>query len=177
MKKAIFFDRDGIVNYRPVGDYIKSADEFRFIPDFIEFFKYIKNKDYLAIVITNQQGVGKKVMTEADLINIHNKMQEDLKNITEFQFDDIYYCTNLATEFSCRRKPNPGMLLEAIEKWNINRSLSWMIGDSLSDVIAGRNAEVNTIYIGKSNKNAFINADKEFISLNDAKTFFENFVF
>ncbi len=115
MNKAIFFDRDGIVNYRPVGDYVKSPQEFRFLPDFLEFFVFIKKNNYLAIVITNQQGIGKGLMTDEDLSIIHLKMQEDLFNITGYNFDDIYYCPDLALTPSQRRKPNPGMILEAVE--------------------------------------------------------------
>ena len=168
MQKAIFFDRDGIVNYRLVGDYVKSYDEFCFVPDFFEFFQKIKNKGYLAIIITNQQGVGKNYMTDDDLIEIHNSMQKEIFSNTGFNFDDIYYCSDLSTTFSLRRKPNPGMILEAINKWDIDPDKSWMIGDSLSDIIAGKNANVQTIYIGQAQKNAFINADFQFPMLYDA---------
>ncbi len=168
MQKAIFFDRDGVINYRIVGDYVKSYDEFCFVPDFIDFFSEIKRRRYLAIIITNQQGVGKNIMTDEDLHAIHSKMQEEIISLTGYGFDDIFYCTDLATVFSNRRKPNPGMLNEAIEKWNIDKHLSWMIGDSLSDIIAGKNANVQTIYIGQAHKNAFINADHQFPMLSQA---------
>lgn len=168
MQKAIFLDRDGVINYRLVGDYVKSYEEFRFVPDFIDFFRVIKSKGYLAIIITNQQGIGKQLMTDDDLSCIHKQMQTELEQLTGMKFDDIYYCPDLSTEYSNRRKPNPGMILEAIDKWNIDKNQSWMIGDSLSDIIAGKNANLKTIYIGQAQKNAFINADHQFPMLIDA---------
>lgn len=146
-RKAIFFDRDGIVNMRPVGDYIKSIDEFHFLPDFLEFLPIIKAKGYLAILISNQQGVGKGLMSESDLAFINEYMQNDLFIRLGINFDDTYYSTALAADNSPNRKPQPGMLLEAIKNWNIAPEESWMIGDSVNDILAGKNAGVKTIFI------------------------------
>lgn len=150
MRKAIFFDRDGVINYRPVGDYVKSPAEFAFCPDIFDFLLHIKNLGYLAIVITNQQGVGKGKMTLAQLDEVHNYMQNKLLESICVCFDEIYYCTSLASTGDIRRKPNPGMLLEAIEKYNIDITQSYMIGDSESDVEAGRRAGVRTIFLSPS---------------------------
>ena len=147
MNKAIFFDRDGVVNYRPVGDYVKSPAEFHFVADFPEFFKKIKNLGYLAIIISNQQGVGKGLMSESDLNAVHNYMQQEIFKLTGFEFDDAFYCFDLKDSGSKRRKPEPGMLHEAIEKWNINQENSYMIGDSVSDVIAGKRSGVKTVFL------------------------------
>ncbi len=146
-KKAIFFDRDGIVNVRPVGEYIKEIHEFRFLPDFFDFFVKIKEKGYLAILISNQQGVGKGLMGEDDLLFLNEFMQNELLIHTGVKFDDAYYCTALAEENSPRRKPEPGMLLEAIDDWDISPEQSWLIGDSPSDIIAGKRAGVKTIFV------------------------------
>ena len=140
--KAIFFDRDGIVNFRIVKGYITNINEFHFIPDFIDFFQSIKRLGFLAILVSNQQVVGKGIITDEQLQEIHNYMQDILEKETNYKFDDIYVCTELAINNSYRRKPNPGMLIEAINKWNIEISHSWMIGDSVSDVIAGKQAGV-----------------------------------
>lgn len=149
MKKnrAILFDRDGIVNIRPISDYIRKPDEFVMLEDFLSFFNKIKKNDYLAILITNQQGVGKKLMTLKDMMKIHDKMQNDLIKRTGYEFDDIFFCTELKESNSFRRKPNPGMLAEAIEKHDIDKSRSFMIGDSKSDIIAGKKAGVKTILL------------------------------
>lgn len=148
MNKAIFFDRDGIVNHRLIDDYVKSVSEFVLLDDFIALFKQIKELGYLAILITNQQGIGKGLMNINDLKEIHDFMQNQIFANTGYHFDDIYYCSDLAASNSFRRKPNPGMILEAIEKWNINPEKSWFIGDSKSDAKAGNAANVNTILIG-----------------------------
>lgn len=151
MKPCIFFDRDGIVNKRLVDDYVKEPSEFQFIPEFLEFFKYISHSKFLKIVITNQQGVGKKLMSQKDLEDIHKFMQDKLLELTSSNFDDIYYCADLANSGSKRRKPEPGMLLEAIEKWDIDTSKSWMIGDSKSDILAGQRVNLNTIFVSEEN--------------------------
>ncbi|MDC1068955.1 HAD-IIIA family hydrolase [Candidatus Kapabacteria bacterium] len=148
MRKCIFFDRDGIVNRRIVGDYVKNINEFEFIPEFFQIIKTI-SPEYSKIIITNQQGVGKKLMTLQDLHSVHNYMQINLLRKTYTSFDDILFCADLKESNSPRRKPNPGMLLEAIEKWEIDISNSYMIGDSKSDILAGERAGVKTIFISE----------------------------
>jgi D-glycero-D-manno-heptose 1,7-bisphosphate phosphatase len=157
--KAIFFDRDGVVNYRLAKDYVKTTEEFHLLPDFLQFFQEIKQKGYLAILISNQQGVGKGFMTEKDLCVVLNYMQKLLYKLTGFKFDDIFYCIDLADQGSFRRKPNPGMLLEAIDKWGIIPDESWMVGDSPTDAEAGRKAGVNTILLGNYKINDNFDAD------------------
>ncbi|MCL5991888.1 MAG: HAD family hydrolase [Bacteroidetes bacterium] len=169
-RKAIFFDRDGVVNFRIVGKYIKSAEDFRFMPDFIEFFKKIKTAGYLTILITNQQGIGKGLMTEKELETVHNFMQSKLKEFTGNNFDDIYYSSELAENNSFRRKPNPGMLLEAIEKWDIDIENSWMIGDRKSDVKAGKRAGLKTILLKPVKNGDFPEADFLFRNLDEVYT-------
>jgi D-glycero-D-manno-heptose 1,7-bisphosphate phosphatase len=169
--KAFFLDRDGIINERLIGDYVKSIDEFVFIEDFFNLFKKIKDHDFLAILISNQQGVGKGLMTAADLEDIHNYMQNELSEKTGYRLDDIFTCSSLASENDYRRKPNPGMILEAIEKYDIDPSQSFMVGDSLSDIEAGKRAGVNTIYIGE---NKITNADFNFVNIMEFVKHFED---
>ncbi len=168
MNKAILFDRDGVINIRPVKDYVKSPEEFHFMPDFLKFFKWIKEKNYTAIVITNQQGVGKGLMTEDELTNVHSYMQIKLKELTGFYFDDIYFCTDLSDSGSKRRKPETGMIDEAVEKWGFDRSSSWMIGDSKNDVIAGKRAGLRTIFLANHLTEPIEQADFVFKNLIDA---------
>ena len=153
MNKCFFFDRDGIVNTRKYDGYIKSYDEFEFIPEFLEIFKLTEKLGFLKIVITNQQGIGKGLMTEEELNTIHKLMQFNLYQKLGFSFDDIYYCPDLADSGSKTRKPEPGMLLEAIEKWNIDNNESYFIGDSESDALASQRARIKTILIGDFTKN------------------------
>lgn len=172
LNKAVFFDRDGIVNYRIVGGYVEKKSQFKFIPDFFDFFYLVKKYGYLAILITNQQGVGKGILSLKEMNAIHNYMQQRLIDRFGFGFDDIYYCTDLTGSGSFRRKPNPGMLLEAIEKWKIDAKGSFMIGDSLSDMIAGKNAGTTTILINSFLKEKPPEADYLFKSLYETADFF-----
>jgi D-glycero-D-manno-heptose 1,7-bisphosphate phosphatase len=147
--KAIFLDRDGIINVRLIDEYVKNIDEFVFENLIFDILKFLKEKEYLLILITNQQGVGKNLMSLDELTKIHKYMQEMFFINSGFELDDIFFCTDLKNSGSLRRKPAPGMILEAIEKWNINPSESYMIGDSISDVIAGKKAGTKTILLGK----------------------------
>ncbi|GAB5466696.1 MAG: hypothetical protein Kapaf2KO_21320 [Candidatus Kapaibacteriales bacterium] len=147
--KAILFDRDGIVNVRLIGDYVKNIKEFSFIPEFLEAFKIICKKGYKTFLITNQQGVGKGLMSESDLEVIHSFMQDELQKLTGFKFDGIYYCTDLANSGSKRRKPEPGMIYEAIEENKLSKEDLWFIGDSLTDVEAGVKAGIKTLLLSE----------------------------
>jgi len=157
--KAVFFDRDGVVNMRAVKDYIKSEDEFQFLPDFLDFFPKVIDSGYLAFLITNQQGVGKGVMTIEQLKEVLSFMQNQLKGKFGKGFDEIFYCTDLADSGSYFRKPNPGMILQAVDKWNIVKENSWVIGDSPSDAKAGRRAGLRTVLIGNYKAGDCLEAD------------------
>lgn len=174
MNKAIFFDRDGIVNYRIAGEYIDNISKFHFTPDFFKFFKFVKDNQFLAILVTNQQGIGKTIMTKAQLKEVHSFMQNMLNSFTGYCFDDIYFCPDLASSFSQRRKPKPGMLLEAISKWNIIPEQSIMIGDRRSDIIAGKNANVKTILVGHEARLNTPNADFAFFNFYSAQDFLKS---
>ncbi|MCO5251258.1 MAG: HAD family hydrolase [Candidatus Kapabacteria bacterium] len=148
MNKSIFFDRDGIINKRLVDEYVCKIEDFELMEDIIDILKYVKMKEYLAIVVTNQQGIGKGLMSEDDLILIHDHMQNVLQERAGERFDAIFYCPELAESNHPRRKPNPGMLLEAMELYDIDQKQSLMIGDSISDAQAAINAGIKCILIG-----------------------------
>lgn len=147
-RRAFFFDRDGIVNVRILGGYVTCVEEFTFLPGFFDLFRRVKDAGYLAVLVTNQQGVGKGLMSDADLQCVHDHMQEELRRATGHAFDDIYSCTDLASvEHSCR-KPSPTMLLDAIARWDIDPDGSWMVGDTVSDARAAHAAGVKAVLIG-----------------------------
>ena len=148
--KAVFFDRDGIINQRLIGDYVIKPEQFKLNPEIIDIFKFIKKNNFLAILITNQQGVGKGLMTLSELDEVHSYMQNLLLEKCGYQFDDIYFCTELALSNSFYRKPNPGMILDAINKWKIATDTSIMIGDTDSDIIAGKSAGLRTILVNNT---------------------------
>lgn len=144
--KAIFFDRDGVVNRRIAGGYVRNWSEFELLPEVGRVVAEAKRRGYKAIIITNQRGVGTGIMTEADLVKIHAELQQLLRTTHEADFDDILYCTD-ASDDSERRKPSPAMLLEAADRWNIDLTNSWMVGDSPSDVEAGMRAGTHTAFL------------------------------
>jgi D-glycero-D-manno-heptose 1,7-bisphosphate phosphatase len=180
-RPAFFFDRDGIVNQRILGGYVADIDEFVFLQDFFPLFKQVKDVGFWAILVTNQQGVAKGLMSEADLASIHAFMQKRLKDETGTCFDDIFAATerDISSKSGSsgnrtaeqRRKPSPAMLLEAAQKWNISLTESWIIGDSRSDSDAGRAAGAKTILVGEF---AGDEADIIVRSLGEARRHVEN---
>jgi D-glycero-D-manno-heptose 1,7-bisphosphate phosphatase len=144
MNKAVFLDRDGVINRKLENDYVKSWDEFQFLPGVMEAIKAINEKGYLVIVVTNQRGIAKGLMTEKDLEEIHRRMIEELKKHVEdpvrgsARIDDIFYCPHDNSDNCSCRKPKPGMLLQAQKKWDIDFAQSYIIGDSNSDLEAGQ---------------------------------------
>jgi D-glycero-D-manno-heptose 1,7-bisphosphate phosphatase len=144
--RAVFFDRDGVINARILGGYVRHWNEFELLPGVVETLREVKKRGYLAIIVTNQRGVGLGIMTEADLQAVHEELQRAMERESGVRFDDIIFCSDLDDSLG-RRKPAPTMLLEAAEKWNIDLEQSWMIGDSMSDIEAGQRAGTKTAYL------------------------------
>lgn len=172
--RCVFLDRDGIINKKALeGDYIKSWSEFKFLPDAKEAIKRLNKKSFLVIIITNQRGIAKGLMTEEDLKDIHTKMIEKLKK-SGARIDSIYYCPHDEKDNCNCRKPKIGMFLKAKEDFNIEMNESWLIGDSNSDIIAGQKAGCKTILINSEfNNNSFfennwIKPDFNFNNFNEA---------
>ena len=136
-KSAVFIDRDGVLNHRLPGDYVKKPEEFEWLPNTWKAVRRLSTRfDYLFIV-TNQQGVGKGLMSGADLDVIHMQMLEELQN-SKARVDGIYQCIGLSFENPPCRKPNTGMAWEAKEAFpDFSWSRSWMAGDTLSDLTFG----------------------------------------
>lgn len=147
MNKALFLDRDGIINERIIGGYITKPEAFKLIPESLSLFAWAKEHGYLTVIVTNQQGIGKGLMTEQDLANVHTYMCSILAE-HGFTPDAIEFCPDLDGTNSPRRKPAPGMLFDAAKKLDIDLSTSWMIGDSISDAQAGKHAGTKTILVG-----------------------------
>lgn len=152
MNVALFLDRDGTIN--PDLDYLSDANLFELYDGVGEALKKIKDAGYLLVLITNQSGIARGLITLEQLDQIHKKMQNLLLDY-QVQFDAIYYCPHhpnfpLADGVSsCNcRKPAPGMLLKAAKELNIDLANSYMIGDKTSDVGAGINAGAQPIFLG-----------------------------
>lgn len=154
-QKAIFLDRDGTIN-KYVG-FLKNIEEFELLPGVVDAIRLINDSGYLAIVVTNQPVIARGDVTYSELEMIHNKM-ETLLGLEGVYVDGIYFCPHhpnkgyageipeLKIDCDCR-KPKPGMLLKAALDFNIDLTSSWMVGDSESDVMAGRTAECKTAII------------------------------
>lgn len=152
-QKAIFLDRDGVLNYDT--DLIHRTEDFTLYDYTAESVKRINQSEYLAIVITNQSIIARGLTDLKGLDDIHKKMEWELGEQRAY-LDAIYFCPHhphggfkgevpeFKVECSCR-KPKPGMILEAAERFNIDLSQSFMIGDSERDAGAGRAAAVTTI--------------------------------
>lgn len=147
MQAGLLLDRDGIINKRIIGGYVRRPEEFLLLSDIIPVLDAAREANMIIAVITNQQGVGKGLMTERDLDIVHEEMKRQLQN-EGHTLDAIYHCTDLASAGSWRRKPNPGMIEEAIADFQLIASRSWMIGDSLTDAQAGRAAGLQTALVG-----------------------------
>ncbi len=151
--RAVFLDRDGVINKKaPEGDYIKNWDEFEFLPKVKKAIKKLNEEGFLTIIVSNQRGVAKRIMTEDEVREIHDKMEEELKKEGAI-INDIYYCPHDVEEHCNCRKPEPGLLLRAAKEHNIDLSQSWMIGDRESDIEAGKRAGCKTVLIGNSLSN------------------------
>jgi histidinol-phosphate phosphatase family protein len=146
MRPALFLDRDGIINARIIDGYVTSPEEFILLDDIVPVIRVAREAGALIIVITNQQGVGKGLMTEQDLGVVHSYMQR-LLGVHAAAVDAIYTCTSLASAGDPRRKPNPGMLLEALEDHGLAPERCLFIGDSVTDHLAGNAAGIPTLLV------------------------------
>lgn len=145
---ALFLDRDGVINVRLIDDYVKNINEFDFLSGVLDAMKVFAEKFGKVIVVTNQQGVGKGLMTLQDVNMIHNFMRKKIAD-KQGRVDAIYVCPQLKSDPDNFRKPNPRMAYMAQRDFpEINLNKSIMIGDSNSDMEFGRNAGMYTISIG-----------------------------
>ena len=156
-QRAVFLDRDGTVN-KYVG-FLRDIDDFELVDGAAEAIRRINRSGYLAIVVTNQPVIARGEVSWEELREIHRKM-ETLLGQEGAYIDDIFICPHhpdkgfpgerLEYKIDCDcRKPKPGLILQAAEKYNIDLSESWMVGDSQSDIRAGQAAGCHTALIGE----------------------------
>jgi D-glycero-D-manno-heptose 1,7-bisphosphate phosphatase len=147
-RKALFLDRDGVINERIIGGYVVDPSQFILLHDILPILSLARSAGYLLILASNQQGVGKGLMTQRQLDAVNQHMQDVLTGHLGSGLDDIRICTSLASANDPRRKPAPGMLLEAIKDHHLDPSLCWFLGDSVTDAHAGKGAGVRTALVG-----------------------------
>lgn len=144
---TLFLDRDGVINHKIESDYVKSPSEFRLLPKALDALSNLRPLFGRIVVVTNQQGIGKELMTHEDLNRVHTHFIEVL-NAVSVTIDQIYYCPHLAVLDPPCRKPNPGMAFQAKEDFpEINFRKSIMVGDSDSDIGFGVILNMTTVKI------------------------------
>lgn len=146
--RALFLDRDGTINVEK--HYVFRIEDFEFRDGIFDLVKEYYNRGYLIFVITNQAGIARRLYTEADMNKLHTWMIEAFKK-EGITISGVYHCPH-HPDFSgmCNcRKPNPGMILNAIRDFDIDPAESVLIGDKKSDVQAGVNAGIGTNYLIK----------------------------
>ena len=144
-KKVIFLDRDGVINKNPPRwQYIKNWREFKFLPTAIKALKMLSQKNYQIYLVSNQAGIARGRLTEKDLNRLHRKMKEVLRN-HKIRISGIYYCPHGWDEACDCRKPKPGLLYQAAREHHIDLTKALLIGDSESDIEAGKAAGCRTI--------------------------------
>jgi D-glycero-D-manno-heptose 1,7-bisphosphate phosphatase len=143
---TLFLDRDGVINERIFGGYVTSADQFKFLPGVLEFLKEVESLFGKIVVVTNQQGVAKGLMSERNLNAVHEFMIEEIHS-SGGRIDKVYAATNLKGAEVDRRKPNVPMALEAKRDFDIDFERSIMVGDTDSDILFGKNLGMKTVLI------------------------------
>tara|TARA_B100000029_G_scaffold503165_1_gene579639 strand:+ start:539 stop:1027 length:489 start_codon:yes stop_codon:yes gene_type:complete len=134
MFKAVFLDRDGVINEERK-DYVKNLNEFIILKGISKAIKLLKEKNFLVIIVTNQSAINRNLLTVDELNKIHDHLQDILKKDNAV-CDAIYYCPHKPDENCNCRKPKPGLLLRATQENNIDLKNSFLIGDSMTDIEA-----------------------------------------
>ena len=159
--KAVFFDRDGVLNVDVA--YLYKIEDLRWIDGAREAVAYLSQLGYKIFIVTNQSGIARGYYTVEQMNELHAYMQREIA-AAGGKIEKIYYCPHhphkgyegerpeLKIDCDCR-KPKPGMLIKAAEDFNIDLSLSWIVGDGENDVKAGLNAGCKTAWIGQSKDN------------------------
>ncbi len=149
---TLFLDRDGVINERIMDDYVLNPSQFIWTESAQESIASLSGIFGRVVVVTNQQGIGKGLMTEEDLQQIHQKLLLGV-NETGGHIDKIYHCPALKEEGSFFRKPYPGMALKARKDFpEINFKRSVMVGDTISDMLFGKRLKMITVFIGTDKK-------------------------
>lgn len=138
-RRAVFFDRDGTINIEK--NYVFRAEDFEFRPGIFELMRSYAKQDYLLFVVTNQSGIARGFYSESQFQELTRWMIRELAT-KGIPVEKVYHCPHhpeITGPCECR-KPNPGLIVQAIEEYNIDPQASIMIGDSERDILAGKNA-------------------------------------
>lgn len=146
-RPAVFLDRDGTLNVEREG-YIADPDDLELMPGAVDAVRRVNESGWMAVVVTNQSGVGRGIVTPDALTAVHNRL-DDLLSAGGARLDGIFYCPHAPSELEpcpCR-KPLPGLLLRASERLQLNLSASFLVGDDIRDMAAARAAGVIPVLV------------------------------
>ncbi|MCB0551629.1 MAG: HAD family hydrolase [Phaeodactylibacter sp.] len=144
---SLFLDRDGVINRRLPGDYVRDWEAFEWLPGALEAIAGLTQRAGRSFVVTNQQGIGKGLMTEQSLALIHALMQQEI-TVAGGRIDAVYHCPDLSSAFPNCRKPGPAMAMQAKRAFpDVDFRRSVMVGDSLSDMQFGQALGMYTVLV------------------------------
>ncbi len=145
--RAVFLDRDGVLNRSAVVDgkpYApRQLSEFRLLPGVARAVADLKSADFLVIVVTNQPDLGNGLISQTTLDAMHRKLQ------SKVSVDAIMYCPHRQDADCFCRKPKPGLILEAMQRWKVDPAGSFMVGDRWNDIAAGKAAGLFTVFVDR----------------------------
>ena len=145
MNKAVFLDRDGVINIDK--SYLYKIDDFEFCNGIFRLLLHLEKLDHKLFIVTNQSGIGRGYYNENDFLKLTFWMLKKF-NEKNIHIEKVYYCPHSPDDGCDCRKPNSGMFENAQEEFNIDMSVSWMIGDKKSDIQAAKKAGIKqTIFI------------------------------
>lgn len=145
LNRAIFLDRDGTINED--AGYTHRRQDWRFLPGVVEALAAFKRAGYLLVVVSNQSGIGRGYYDEVQVETLHSWVNEQLR-VHDAAIDAWYYCPHLPDAGCSCRKPQPGMIVRAARDLRINLKDSYMLGDRLSDAMAGVRAGCKSGIVG-----------------------------
>jgi D-glycero-D-manno-heptose 1,7-bisphosphate phosphatase len=156
MQKAVFLDRDGVINSDEGHYYIYKVEDYVINDGIREGLKMLQNAGFLLIVITNQGGVAKGEYSLDDVALVHHHLRSELAK-SDIHLTDIYFCPHHESVSQCDcRKPSPKMIVDAMEKYEIDASQSFLIGDSTRDIEAGEKAGLKQCFKIKANSSIIL---------------------
>jgi D-glycero-D-manno-heptose 1,7-bisphosphate phosphatase len=146
-RPALFLDRDGVINIRTPGDYVRTPEAFQPVEGLEEAMRLLASYFGRIVVVTNQAGIGRGLMTESDLAGVHARLLQIVGN-SGGRIDAIYYCPHHKNA-GCRcRKPATGMVWTALAEFSdIDLENAWLAGDSASDIALAENLGMRTVLI------------------------------
>jgi len=147
--KAVFLDRDGVVNIDK--SYLYKKEDFEFCDGIFKLLRHVQTLGYKLFVVTNQSGISRGYYSENDFQKLTTWMLDKFAK-NGIKIEKVYHCPHLPEDGCECRKPKPKMINDAIKEFNIEPKLSWMIGDKVSDIQAAKNAGIDNAILISAEK-------------------------